>query len=330
MYLSEQHLRDLGLPAPGDPAAGPSGAAFGDGGQVRIEIPSVEGPQAMYVVLEQAAAHEVPVHRVSQGSGVWMLSDAEIAEMVTLGRERGTEVVLFVGPRAAWGAARQSLAPGGAVAAASLYGADGLAAGIDEALRAAELGVDGVLVADLGLMMVLGALKTRGVLPAGFQLKVSVSLPVANPATARVLAELGATSLNLPVDLPIDAIAALRRAVEVPIDMYVEASDDLGGSMRYYEIPQLVDAGAPIYLKFTARNAPSTYPSGGHLQSTVEALSAERVRRAALGLSMLRRYRPECRISPPRRGATTPAGDGAAPAGADARLRSTSGESQAA
>jgi hypothetical protein len=138
------------------------------------------------------------------------------------------------------------------------------------------------------------------VLPPQLKLKVSVSLPVANPATARVLAGLGATSLNLPVDLSIGAIAGIRRAVDVPLDMYVEASDDFGGSMRYYEIPQLVDVGAPIYLKFTTRNAPNTYPSGRHLQSVVETLAAERVRRAALGLATLRRYRPEARISPVR------------------------------
>lgn len=303
VYLSEQHLRDLRLPAADDAPDSASGAAFDDGGQYRIEIPSVEGPAAMRVVMEAAARHEVPVHRVSQGSGIWMLTDEEIAEMVALGRDGGIEVVLFVGPRAAWGTGRQSLSSSGAALGGALHGAEGLAAGTDEVLRAVELGVDGVLVADLGHLMVLGQLKSRGVLPAGFQLKVSVSFPVANPATARVLEELGATSLNLPSDLSIGAIAAIRRAVDVPLDMYVESADDFGGAMRHYEIPRLVDAGAPIYLKFTVRNAPNTYPSGQHVQSLVESLSAERVRRAALGLALLRRYRPEVRVSPVRSGA---------------------------
>jgi hypothetical protein len=146
--------------------------------------------------------------------------------------------------------------------------------------------------------MVLGELKARGVLPQAFQLKVSVSLPIANPATARVLEGLGATSLNLPVDLSSEGIASIRHAVAVPLDMYVEASDDFGGGMRYYEIPRIVDAGAPIYLKFTTRNAPNTYPAGRHLQTVVEALAAERVRRAALGVAMLRRYRPDAVMSP--------------------------------
>ena len=63
---------------------------FPDGGAWRIEIPSVEGPEAMAAVLEEADRLEVPVHRVSQGSGVMMLTDAEITEMLRLGEEHDT------------------------------------------------------------------------------------------------------------------------------------------------------------------------------------------------------------------------------------------------
>jgi hypothetical protein len=68
--------------------------------------------------------------------------------------------------------------------------------------------------------------------------------------------------------------------------------------VRHYEIPELVRVGAPIYLKFGLRNAPGIYPSGEHLQTTVLALSRERVRRAAIGLGILRRYSPEAVASP--------------------------------
>jgi hypothetical protein len=244
-------------------------------------------------VLAEAARLDVPIHRVSQGSGVWMLDDDEIREMVSLGAEHDVDVILFVGPRAAWDTGRQVTASSGAVVGASLRGADALAAGTDDVLRACELGLRGVLVADVGQLMVLGRLKAAGVLPEDLQLKVSVSLPVGNPATARLMEDLGATSLNLPVDLSVASIAAIRRAVDVPLDVYVEAADDFGGGMRHYEAPYLVRCGAPIYLKYTVRNAPNTYPSGAHLQGLVETLSAERVRRAALGLALLRRYKHE-------------------------------------
>jgi hypothetical protein len=271
---------------------------FPDGGQYRIEIPSVEGPRAMEAVLSAANEHDVPLHRVSQGSGIMLQTDQEIERMVELGRQRGVEVCLFVGPRANWDTGVQAASPGGRVIGASLRGADQLAYGIEDVLHASTLGIRSVLVADVGQLMVLGRMKTAGDLPPDFVLKISVTLAAANPATARVLEDLGATSINLPVDLSLSQIAAIRQAVDVAIDFYVESPDDLGGVVRHYEIPELVRVGAPIYLKFGVRNAPGLYPSGYHLESTVVALSRERVRRAAIGLGLLRRYAPQAIASP--------------------------------
>src|SRR4051812_15089881 len=79
-----------------------SAARFPDGGAWRIEIPSVEGPAVMAAVLEEADRRGVPIHRVSQGSGVMMLTDGEITEMLALGKTGGTEVCLFLGPRGSW------------------------------------------------------------------------------------------------------------------------------------------------------------------------------------------------------------------------------------
>ena len=56
----------------------------------------------MRAVIDEASARRVPVHRVSQGSGIMLQTDDEIREMLALGRERGIEVCLFVGPRANW------------------------------------------------------------------------------------------------------------------------------------------------------------------------------------------------------------------------------------
>ena len=291
-------LRALGLPARDAHDLPDSPRRFPDGGQWRVEIPSVEGPDAFETVLKEAAARDVPVHRISQGSGVWLQTDAELDRMADLGRGHATEVVLFTGPRGGWDTGVQATAGSGRVVAGALRGADQLAFALEDVLRAADHGIDGVLVADLGQLSVLGRMRGAGDLPDDFVLKVSISLPVANPATARVLEDLGASSLNLPVDLPLAAIAAIRAAVEVPLDVYVEAADDFGGTVRHYEVADLVRVAAPVYLKYTVRNAPGTYPSGLHLRGTVLALAAERVRRAELGLGLLRRYHPQARPSP--------------------------------
>jgi hypothetical protein len=275
-----------------------SSKRFADGGQYRIEIPSCEGPRAMEAVAAAAREHGVTIHRISQGSGVMLQTDDEIRRMVALGREHQMEVCLFVGPRANWDVGVQASSSGGRVLGSSLRGADQVGFAVEDVRHAATLGVRSVLVADIGQLMILGRMRKAGDLPPDFVLKISVTLAAANPASARVLEDLGATSINLPVDLSLPQIAAIRQTIDAAIDFYVEAPDDFGGTVRHYEIPELVRIAAPIYLKFGLRNAPPLYPSGQHLESTVVALSRERVRRAAIGLAILRRYVPEAVASP--------------------------------
>jgi len=298
MRSTETILNSLNLPARDGYDLPASRKRFADGGQYRIEIPSCEGPRAMEAVVSAAREHGVGIHRVSQGSGVMLQTDEEIGRMVALGREHGIEVCLFVGPRANWDVGVQAASASGKVLGSSLRGADQLAYGIEDVRHAAALGIRSVLVADVGQLLVLGRMKAAGDLPVDFVLKISVTLAAANPATARVLEDLGASSINLPVDLSLPQIAAIRQTIDAAIDFYVEAPDDFGGTVRHYEIAELVRIAAPIYLKFGVRNAPGIYPSGQHLESTVLALSRERVRRAAIGLALLRRYSPDAIASP--------------------------------
>ena len=277
MRKARSILAGYGLPEADAHDLPDSAKRFPDGGQFRVEIPSVEGPRAMEAVVAAAAEHRVGIHRISQGSGIMLLTDEEISAMLALGRTHGIEVCLFVGPRATWDTGVQAASVNGRILGCSLRGADQLAYGIEDVLRGAALGLRSVLVGDVGHLMVLGRMKAKGELPSDFVLKTSVTLPAANPATARVLEDLGATSINLPIDLSLAQIAAVRQAVDAPIDFYVEGPDDLGGTVRHYEIPELVRVAAPIYLKFGLRNSPGLYPSGQHLEGTVLALSRERV-----------------------------------------------------
>src|SRR6478736_1335282 len=96
-------LRSTGLPADDLHDLPDSAKRFPDGAQYRIEIPSTEGPRCLEAVLEQAAALCVRVHRVSQGSGVFMQTDAELDALATLAADARVEVSLFARPGAAWG-----------------------------------------------------------------------------------------------------------------------------------------------------------------------------------------------------------------------------------
>src|SRR5439155_12784690 len=264
-------LASIGLPR-GDLHDLPnSHQRFPDGAQYRIEIPSVEGPACLAAVLEEAVRLDVAVHRVSQGSGVFLQTDDELDSMTRLGADARVEISLFARPNAAWDTSAMSRAPAGAVLAPTSRGQEQVVQGLEDARRAAAHGIRSVLIADLGLLSVFGAMRSAGELPGDMQAKVSVMLPAANPATARVLAELGASTLNLPTDLTLPQIAAIRAAVDLPLHLYVEAPDNIGGFVRLHEIPELIRIAAPVYVKFGLRNAPDVYPAGTHLEATTVA-----------------------------------------------------------
>ena len=289
MERTREFLRTVGLPGADLHELPTSDKRFRDGAQYRVEIPSTEGPRALEAVLEEAERLDVRVHRVSQGSGVFMLSDVELDEMAQLAAAATVEVSLFARPNAGWDISAQARAAAGAALAPAIRGGDQLVHALEDIRRAAAHGFRSVLIADVGLLASFDAMRKAGELPAEMQAKVSVMLPAANPSSARVLADLGADTLNLPTDLSLAQIAAIRAAVDVPIDFYVEAPDNLGGFVRIYEVPEIVRIAAPVYVKFGLRNAPDVYPSGSHLEATVVALSRERVRRARLGLELLER-----------------------------------------
>jgi hypothetical protein len=311
-----EFLEAVGLPGRDLGDLPDSPRRFPDGAQYRVEIPSTEGPACLEAILEEAERLDVPVHRVSQGSGVFMLTDAELDEMASIAAGAGIEVSLFARPGALWDASASARSPMGATFASVARGQEQVVEQLEDVRRAAAHGFRSVLIADLGVLAVFGKMRGAGELPADMQAKISVMLPAANPASVQVLSDLGASTINLPVDLTLPQIAAIRTVTAAPLDVYVEAPDNLGGFVRHHMIPELVRVAAPVHLKFGLRNAPDVYPSGSHLEGTVVALSRERVRRARLGLELLARsgYRPimselgagDLAIPRPVRSATTP------------------------
>jgi len=293
MQATRAFLADRGLPA-GDPGDLPASTQrFPDGAQWRIEIPSCEGPQVLRAVLEEAETQRVRIHRVSQGSGILLLTDAEIRGMAQLGRAAGIEVSLFVGPRAAWDTGAQVVADAGKNLGARLRGMEQVVHAVEDIRRACALGIRSVLVADEGLLWLVTEMKRAGALPPELVLKVSVQMGAANALSVRWMQQLGAGTYNTPTDLSLPQLAAIRQACAIPLDIYVEAPDDFGGFVRYYEIPQMILVAAPVYVKLGLRNAPNIYPAGLHLQPTAVALGRERVRRAAIAQELIQRYCPD-------------------------------------
>ncbi len=290
MNATRQLLIDLGHLGAEANDLPTSDQRFPDGAQYRVEIPSVEGPAALAAVLDEADKRSVLIHRVSSGTGIMLATDGEITEMVAMCAERDIELSLFVGPRGNWDIGAQSRTPTGGSQALRHEGTDQLVYAMEDLVRANELGVRGALVADEGLMLLTRTMKERGLIDPGFVVKGSVQLMASNPVSVRLMQDLGVGTYNVPPGLSLPRLASIRASVQIPLDMYIESPDGIGGFVRHYEIPEIVRTLAPVYLKFGLRNHVDVYPSGLHLEALNVLLGRERVRRAELGLAMLDRY----------------------------------------
>src|SRR5262245_15110081 len=214
MDSTRSFLESIGLP-PGDLSTLPdSSKRFPDGASFRIEIPSTEGPRCLEAGRDEASRREVPVHRVSQGSGGFLLTDHELDEMARSAADARIEVSLFAQPTAAWGPSAAARTEGGAAIGGASHGQDGIVFALEDIRRSASHGIRSVLITDVGLLAAFDAMRTASVLPPDMQAKMSVAFPTANPSTARVLADLGANTLNVSSDLSLAQIAAIRAAVD--------------------------------------------------------------------------------------------------------------------
>ena len=279
---------------------------FPDGSSYKIEIPSVESPALFDAVIAEAKSRNLTIHRVSQGSGIMLMHSSEIEQMLSVAKANSIELCLFVGPRAEWDIGAQAFSAGGASLSPSLRGSSQLNHAIQELINVTKLGLRSVLVADIGLLKVIQALKKSGELPSDLVVKTSAVLPSSNPATARLLEDLGANSINVSADLSLQDLFEIRQSIDAALDLYIESPDSLGGLMRYYDIPEIVRIAAPVYLKFGLRNAPSLYPFGKQLEQVGIASVREKVRRAAIGIEIYERQANQTLKSDRLKGGSSP------------------------
>ena len=134
------------------------------------------------------------------------------------------------------------------------------------------------------LLWVLGKMRDEGELPNDTHFKVSAHTGHGNPASARLLEEIGADSFNPVRDLQIPMIASIRNAIDISIDLHTENPQSSGGFIRHYEVPDIIKYAAPVYLKTGGAVA------GHHGWDTTEKQAAERIRQVSLVQDMINRY----------------------------------------
>ena len=291
MDETRQWLRGAGLPE-GDLYDLPdSEKRFPDGGQYRFEVPGIQGPAAMASLLDRLADDGIRIHRVTQTKGIMSLTDGEIGKMQGLAMERKLDLVLAVGPRAVTDTSASVRTEEGQRMGYRLRGQEQVIRAVEDIRRAAKFGVRSFLVYDEGLLRLLGKMRADGYVPFDAKFKVSAHAGHGNPCAARMLQELGADSLNPVRDIQLQMLAALRAAIDIPIDIHTENPKSSGGFIRQYEVPEFIRVAAPVYLKTGGSVA------ANHSYDTTVDEAKKRAKQVALVKRVIDEYYPEAKAS---------------------------------
>lgn len=243
-------LAEIGLPE-GDAYDLPdSKLAFPDGANYRIEISGVERLSVLQALVDEMEKRDVPVHRlICTVMGATLLSDRELKEFAELAHSAKLEVIMTPGPRALWDVGRQISTPEGALSGMRYRGMKGLIELVDEVLDLVNIGFRGFLVVGECGLYALNELRKTGHIPKDTVFKVSIFSGHANPAGAKLLEMLGADTFNPVADLTLPQLAAIRKAVKIPMDLHVYIFDAWGGFNRFYETPEMARVCSPCYFK---------------------------------------------------------------------------------
>lgn len=265
---------------------------FNDGGQYRLEVPGIQSPETMEVLLREATNKNIIIHRITQTKGIMLLTDSEIKKMVNLAKQYKVELFLSVGPRATYDTSASVHTKEGSRIAYRLRGYDNLLYAIEDVKRAVDLGVRGILIYDEGLLWVLNQMRDDGLIPKNTHFKLSAHTGHGNPADGKLFEKMGLNSLNPVRDLQIPMIAAIRSACNIPLDLHTENPKSSGGFIRHYEIPQIIRVASPVYLKTGGSIAKS------HNWDTTSNDAILRLKQVELVNRIIEKYAPWAEMSP--------------------------------
>ena len=287
MKKTREFLTSIGMPAGDAYNLQTSEKRFSDGAQYRFEVPGIQGPGPMAALLEELNEYGTAIHRVTQTKGIMLLSDDDIKDMVALAKQWQVQLILAIGPRATYDTSASVHTKEGQRMGYRLRGQEQIVRAIEEVKRAAGFGCRSFLVYDEGCLWVLNEARKAGEIPPECKFKISAHCGHGNPCSAKLLESVGANSVNPVRDIQLQMLAAIRQAIDIPIDVHTENPASSGGFIRHYEVPEMIRVAAPLYLK-TGGSVAKT-----HSWESTEGDAKKRAKQVMLVKRVIEKYFPE-------------------------------------
>lgn len=273
--------------------------SFPDGAHWRIEVAGIERATTMEALIAEAEKRSVTVHRAIAAVGGSTYCDfEELKAMAQMAHDAEIEVIMTVGHRKAWDAGAKEIATHeGAMQGFRLRGSDNVSYHIADMMRNIDAGFRGFLVYDEGVLYLVNKMRAEGLIPKETVFKFSVFGGYCSPAGAKVIESMGVNSMNPLSDVSLPILTAIRKTVDIPLDVYVIIVDQFGGMYRAYEAPEIARVAAPVYFKIEPGTSEGDIYKPWAFESFHQQLVREKVKMAQVIQELMERHAPQLRTS---------------------------------
>jgi len=292
-------MESMGIPGRDGYDLPTSQKTFPDGAHYRIEIAGVERISTLHAMIDEAKARDITIHRVIAAVGGATYCDfEELKAMAQVAREEGIEIIMTVGHRKGWDAgAKEISTPEGSMQAFRLRGSDHISYHIADIMRCIEAGHRGFLVYDEGVLSILSKMRTEGFIPEETIFKFSVFGGYCSAAGAKVVESLGVNSFNPSSDVSLPILASIRKAITIPLDVYIIIVDSFGGMFRVYEAPEIARVASPCYFKFEPGSSEGDIYKPWVSEDWHREFIKEKVKIASIVMEIMKKHAPQLEVS---------------------------------
>ena len=273
--------------------------SFADGANYRIEIAGVERASTMEAMIDEARKRKVTIHRAIAAVGGSTYCDfQELKDMAQMAHDEKIEMIMTVGHRKGWDVGSKEISNSeGSMQGFRLRGSDHISYHIADIMRNIEAGHRGFLVYDEGVLFLINKMRAEGLIPKETIFKFSVFGGYCSAAGAKVIESMGASSMNPISDVSLPILGSIRKAVDIPLDVYIIIVDAFGGMFRAYETPEIARVASPCYFKIEPGTSEGDIYKPWVTEGFHDNLIRQKVKIASILQEIMERHAPEMKTS---------------------------------
>ncbi len=109
---------------------------------------------------------------------------------------------------------------------------------------------------------------------------------------------MGVNSLNPSSDVSLPILGGIRKAIDIPLDVYLIIVDSFGGMFRAYEAPEIARVASPCYFKFEPGTSEGDIYKPWISETWHRDFIRQKVKIASIVLEIMEKHAPKLKTSP--------------------------------